>query len=577
MEGTRGEFFTIFDRIKQVFARDYVEVVPQRKGMKIALSAIITLVITAVRYYLNHPPINLKSKEFWMFIITTAAIYAVAMIIVSIFRGKRENIKYAVKHDVKTSGIVIAVSVVVLLVGAIISSAFFNAKKYASLIKINDGNFTEDIEDIGFDEIPMLDYESAVKLGNAKLGELSDMVSQFEVDDEYYTQINYKGVPYRVTVLRYGDFFKWWKHTNEGLPAYVLINMVTQEAQVVRPESGIKYSESEFFNHKLSRYIQLHYPTKMIYSYNIEIDDKGVPYWIASCYDNTIGLFGGKDIKEVIMLNALTGESKLMKLSEVPNWVDRAIPADLIVEQYNYYGTYSYGFWNSIIGQKDVKNTTTGYNYIAQNDDVYMYTGVTSINGDTGNIGFLLSNQRTKQTSFYKLSGAIESVAMGSAEGEAQNYKYTATFPLLLNVNGQPTYFMAMKDSSQLVKGYAMVNVKQYQIVSFANNTDPEVCKAKYISLLGNKKLVEDEKIVTTALSGVIEDIRSAVIEGNSYYYIKLQKTDSYFKLSAAENDIAVILKPGESVEIQYEAGADLSAKIIPATVITLKQAEKAE
>ena len=559
-----------FDRVKAVFSKDYVEVYPQRKGLKITISFIATLAITAIRYYLNHPPINPKSKEFWMFLISTAVIYAVIMVVVSIFGGKKENMKYAVKHDFKTAGIIVAIAVLVLAVGAVISSTFFNAKRYASLISISDGNFTEDIEDIGFDEIPMLDYDSAVKLGNAKLGELSDMVSQFEVDDDYYTQINYKGVPYRVTVLRYGDFFKWWKHTNEGLPAYVLINMVTQEAQVVRLDSGIKFSESERFNHKLSRYIQLHYPTKMIYSYNIEIDDNGVPYWIVACYDNTIGLFGGKDIKEIIMLNAVTGESRLMKLEEVPNWVDRAIPAELIIEQYNYLGTYSYGFWNSLIGQKDVKNTTSGYNYIAQNDDVYMYTGVTSINGDTGNIGFLLSNQRTKETKFYKLSGAIESVAMGSAEGEAQNYKYTATFPLLLNVNGQPTYFMAMKDTSALVKGYAMVNVKQYQIVSFANNTDPEVCKAKYIALLGNKKLVEDKEVVTTQAEGVIEDIRSAVIEGNTYYYFKLQGGENYYKLSAAENDSAVILAVGDKVTIKYAADADLTAQIIAASVISL-------
>ena len=573
MEGTRGgAIFAAAEKIKEIFSKDYVEVYPQKKGQKIAISLIATLIITGIRYYISHPPINPKSQQFWFFLITTAIIYAVILFILCVFGRRTENIKFAVKHGFKTSGIVVAVCVLALIVGFIISSTFFNARRYASLIDINDGNFTQDIEDINFDEIPMLDYDSAVKLGNAKLGELSDMVSQFEVDETYYTQINYKGTPYRVTVLKYGDFFKWFKHTKEGLPAYVVINMVTQEAQVVRTESGIKYSESELFNHKLSRYIQFRYPTKMIYSYNIEIDDKGVPYWIASCYDNTIGLFGGKDIKEVIMLNALTGESKIMPLNKVPNWVDRAIPADLIVEQYNYHGAYAGGFWNSIIGQKDVKNTTDGYNYIAQNDDVYMYTGVTSVNGDTGNIGFLLSNQRTKQTKFYSLSGAIESVAMGSAEGEAQNYKYTATFPLLLNVNGQPTYFMAMKDSSALVKGYAMVNVKQYQIVSFANNTDPEVCKAKYVTLLGNKKLVDNKPAKTTDVNGVIEDVRTAVIEGNSYYYIKLKEGESYYKLAASENDIAVIMKAGDAVTIKLDAEADLKAQIIPATVIEYKK-----
>lgn len=565
-------FGSIIEKIKEVLNKDYVEVYPQKKGLKVLISVVLTLIITAIRYYISYPALNVKNEQFWSFILGTAITYAVVMIVVCTFGRKMKNMKFAVKHSVKTSGIVIAVCAVVFIVGAIVSSTFFNAKKYASLIKISDGNFTEDIEDIGFDEIPMLDIESAKKLGNAKLGELSDMVSQFEVDDTYYTQINYKGTPYRATTLRYGDFFKWWKNSSQGLPAYVLINMVTQEAQVVRLDDGIKYSESEYFNHKLSRYVQFHYPTKMIYSYNIEVDDAGVPYWIVSVYDNTIGLFGGKDIKEVIMLNAVTGESKIMPLNKVPNWVDRTVPADLIVDQYNYYGKFAYGFWNSIIGQKGVKSTTQGYNYIAQNDDVFMYTGVTSINGDTGNIGFLLSNQRTKQTKFYKLSGAIESVAMGSAEGEAQNYKYTATFPLLLNVKGQPTYFMPMKDTSELVKGYAMVNVKQYQIVAFANNTDPEVCKAKYITLLGNKKLTDTKVKSADEITGKIEDIKTAVIGGDSYYYFKIEGKDNYYKLAASNNDIVVIMRTGEQIVIKTDPDADLTSEIIPAVSVAYKQ-----
>lgn len=571
MEGAKPS--NPFNKIKEVFSDGYVEYYPQKKGLKITLSIVITLAVTAIRYYVSYPALNPKSKSFWGFLIGIAVTYAIVMFLLSVLIGKnKQNVHYATKHTLKTSGIIAVICILVLIIGAIISSTFFNAKRYASLISISDGNFTKDIEDIGFDEIPMLDSDSAVKLGNAKLGELSDMVSQFEVDENYYTQINYKGVPYRVTTLKYGDFFKWWKHTKEGLPAYMLINMVSQEAKVVRLDNGIKYSESEFFNHKLSRYVQFHYPTKMIYSYNFEIDDSGTPYWIISCYDNTIGLFGGQDIKEIILMNAQTGKSQIMALKDVPNWVDRAVPADLIVNQYNYYGTYSHGFWNSLIGQKDVKSTTDGYNYIAQNDDVFMYTGVTSINGDTGNIGFLLSNQRTKQTKFYKLSGAIESVAQESAEGEAQNYKYTATFPLLLNVSGQPTYFMAMKDSSNLVKGYAMVNVKQYQIVSFANDTDPEVCKSKYISLLGNKKLTTDkDKIKSTEVQGKIADVKTAVIGGDSYYYFKLENGEKYYKICASGNDVAVLMRKGESIIIKYSSNADLSADIIDATSVAYK------
>ena len=178
-------FGSIIQKIKEILDKDYVEVFPQRKGLRVVISIILTLIITAIRYYISYPAINVKNEQFWSFILGTAITYAVVMIIVCTFGKKMKNLKFAVKHDVQTSGIIVVICALVFVIGAIVSSTCFNAKKYASLIKINEGNFTQDIEDIGFDEIPMLDIDSAKKLGNAKLGELSDMVSQFEVDDTY--------------------------------------------------------------------------------------------------------------------------------------------------------------------------------------------------------------------------------------------------------------------------------------------------------------------------------------------------------------------------------------------------------
>ena len=111
---------------------------------------------------------------------------------------------------------------------------------------------------------------------------------------------------------------------------------------------------------------------------------------------------------------------------------------------------------------------------------VYMYTGITSAGGDQSNVGFLLSNQRTKETRYYHAPGAIEESARDSAEGVVQDLRYTTTFPLLLNVAGEPTYFMSLKDASQLVKMYAMVNVEQYQLV--ATGTTVSECENKLYS-----------------------------------------------------------------------------------------------
>ena len=158
-----------------------------------------------------------------------------------------------------------------------------------------------------------------------------------------------------------------------------------------------------------------------------------------------------------------------MLFRSAPEWIDRAYSADLLVQLFDYYGTLKHGFFNSVLSQKDCLKTTDGYNYLALEDDVWMYTGVTSVNGDQSNVGFVLSNQRTMETKYYTVEGATESSAMSSAEGQVQNLKYTATFPLLLNISGEPTYFIALKDDAGLVKKYAMVNVQKYQIVAIGD------------------------------------------------------------------------------------------------------------
>lgn len=581
-----------FSKIKAIFKKDFVNKKPPKRALRIVISLLITAAVAAVYYYWKYPCLNVQSQSFWYFLILIAVVFGIVTFAVNgLFSrrsGKPKYKKYAAKTTVMVSGTVAVVCALVLVVGAIVSSVFFSPKKYAKLINLDtEGNFAQEVDEIGFDEIPLLDTDSAIKLGDAKLGELSEMVSQYEVDSSYYTQINYKGAPYRVCDLRYGDFFKWWRNTKDGIPAYVSVNMNTQEANVIMLSNigngdGMHYSESEWFNHKLSRYVQMRYPTAMIYEYNFEVDENGVPYWIIPCESKTIGLFGGETISSVIILNAVTGESKMVDIEEVAtkkeyNWIDRANSSSLVVEQYNYYGKYRNGFWNSIFGQKGVTVATTGYNYIAQNDDVYMYTGVTSVTNDASNIGFLLSNQRTKQSTFYKVSGATESVAQNSANGQAQNYEYNATFPILLNVGGQPTYLMAMKDSSDLVKGYAMVNVKQYQVVSFANDTDPLVCRDKYISLLLSKKIITDESEVETqnnGITGKIADIRTADISGNTIYYIKLAGSASYYSISAADNQNAVLLNKGDTVTISYKA-ENQGKTIVPIGELVSAQSKK--
>ena len=504
-------------------------------GKRIAINSLVTLLVGAVYFYLELPAINLHAEEFYGFVLLLCAVYCGCALLTSGFQGEGAKGYFRFVKKQCTVPFFLAAGLLALAVVGGVASW------------------------VVYDRIPMLDKDSAEKLGDRKLGELSDMVSQFEVSEDY-TQINYHGRPVRVTPLRYGDIIKWFNNRSAGLPAYLIIDMVDQSVDVVRLDEGMKYTTAEHFSRNLYRHLRFQYPTFMFEEPVFEIDEDGTPYWVCAKKEKTIGLFGGTDNNGAVLVNAVTGESEY--LTEPPEWVDHVYSAELIIEQYDYYGMYHNGFINSILGQRDVTVTTDGYNYIAEGDDVYLYTGVTSVGGDESNVGFLLSNQRTKETKYYPCAGATEYSAMDSAEGQVQNLRYTATFPLLLNVAEQPTYFMALKDASELVKMYAMVNVNQYQIV--ATGATVAECESNYRQMLRQSNLISDDQTgidqpVETdrrSLEGVIAEIRSAVVDGNSIYFLRFTgETDFTVRMSAADVPYAPLLNVGDRVRVWYYDG----------------------
>ena len=516
----------------------------------------VTLLFGLGYFYFELPALNFHAEEFYVFVFLLCAVYCVCAVLTSGFQGEGVKGYFGfVKKQCTVPFLVLAALIVAIVIGGLTSWVVIRAGSYSKLLDVQTGDFAAEVEEISYDQIPMLDEDSAARLGSRVLGELSDMVSQFEILPSY-TQINYQGRPVRVTSLAYGDLIKWFTNRSDGLPAYLIIDMVTQEAEVVRLDEGMKYTTAEHFGRNLYRHLRFHFPTYMFADPVFEINEEGDPYWVCPRMVKTIGLFGGTDIQGAVLVDAVTGECTYYE--EVPSWVDHVYDAEMIMEQYDYYGMYKNGFLNSIFGQRDVTLTTDGYNYIAIGDDVYMYTGVTSVTSDQSNIGFILSNQRTKETRFYSVSGATEQSARESAQSQVQQMSYIATFPLLLNIADQPTYFMALKGADGLVKMYAMVNVQQYNIVE-TGGTVAE-CEANYRRTLADNGLISDGEAEAAPsdqeeVSGAIAEIRTAVLDGNSYYFLRLEGQDTFYAVNAAENPLAVILNAGDQVTIAYTAG----------------------
>lgn len=522
-----------------------------------ALIGLVLIIMAGIYYYVTLPAFNLHSGETWYLL----AIFLVLLVLCYVARSGRA---YGVRSIVELRedkifkiflGIIVGLGLV-YVVGSVLSSEIVNASAYEKLMTVEEGTFTDDVEELSFDKIPLLDRDTATLLGDRKMGSMVEMVSQFEVDD-IYSQINYKDNPVRVSPLKYASIIKWFTNMKDGIPAYIRINMASQNTELVKLKEGMKYTTSDHFNRNIYRHLRFAHPTYIYGDLSFEIDEKGVPYWVAPVKKFKIGLFGGETVGKLVLCNAISGETITYDVEDVPQWVDRVYSADLLVKLFNYYGTLKHGFFNSILSQKDCLSTTDGYNYLAIDDDVWMYTGVTSVNGDQSNVGFVLANQRTMETKYYEVEGATESSAMSSAEGQVQNLKYSATFPLLLNISGEPTYFVALKDDAGLVKKYAMVNVQKYQIVAIGDSVSS--CQDSYQELLLSNGLKEEEKDSRKEekISGKVEKIAQAVIDGTSHYYLILEGSDEIYDVSVADFLEVVKLDLGDSVSLKYKDNDD--------------------
>lgn len=535
---------------------------PSSKKGWIILAVVAVLVLAAL-YWWFHPPISVNSSELWM-------IVGIICIVIALFfynrrreykmgGGKLEKSPSKQKRATVLMAIPLAV-VAVGLLGALFSNAIIpgNAEKYSSVLQTDELAFAEDIHEVDYNQIPVIDRDSAILIGDREMGSIPEYVSQFEISP-LYSQINFQGAPVRVSPLGYADLFKWFTNREGGIPAYSLVNMTTQDAEIVRlGDNPIYYSQSEPLARNIDRYVQLKYPFYIFDELSFEIDDEGHAWWICPVRSFTIGLFGGYTIDKVVLCDATSGECTEMAVADVPQWVDRVFPAELLIEQYNWYGAYHNGWLNSFLGQEGVVRTTPGtdgtqgYNYIAKDDDVWVYTGVTSATADNSIIGFVLVNQRTQESHFYSVSGATEASAMNSAEGQVQNLRYTATFPLLINVANQPTYFMALKDASGLPKKFAMIDIQRYQNVAVGDTVADT--QTAYEALLATNGVLTDTADLSAVeeVSGTISAVAQAVVGGNSHFYVMLDGRDELFDFALPGLVDIVRYKVGDTITFTF-------------------------
>ena len=521
--------------------------------VRIALFVIFAAVIGGF-YYAYFPAINIHLEIFWTTLIVVFLSLAIILGAKSISQmvgrlSKKPSIK-EFSWFAKLCSVLVIVCVGVLIVGSALGATLFRSRAYANLLPVDKREFTEDIEQSDqVTDIALMDTESARIFGNRKIGSLSDVVSQYEIEADY-TQISIKGQPMKVSGLKYASFFKWWNNRNSGVPGYVQVNPVNSEAKYVKLTKPMKYVPSAYFNYNLQRHVQLTYPTKIISGYKFEVDDDGNPYYICPTMTARVGLFGGIDVNGVIICDPIDGECKYYAIGDCPSWVDSVYDGHLLTKKYNWHGMLSGGYVNSIIGQKGCKQATDDFGYKIIGDDVWVYTGVTSANGDQSNIGFVMMNQRTSEARYYQVSGAEEHSAMSAAEGEVQEKGYKASFPSLINVSGTPTYIMVLKDAGGLVKLYAMVNVEQYNIVATA--TSQTKVFEEYKTLLASDGKLETEENDLKEDTITVQSVEYIDSDDGTMVYIK-DTNHQVYKQAFKEDESLIRISAGDVLHVKYQ------------------------
>lgn len=427
------------------------------------------------------------------------------------------------------------------------SSPIFFSKDYRDLIgDVKEKDFVADFSIINNDEIPIVDFSYAEKLGDKKIGSERGLGSEFKVGE--YSDIIVDGKMVMVAPLEFNDFFKWLN--NKTTPGYIIVDKITGEVELISEVEGknlaLKYLPSAYFNNNLKRHTYFSgHMTNAIIKFSFELDDNYRPYFVGNKIHKTIGLSGGADILSVVVVDAQTGEVKEYKPSEAPEWIDTIYPKEIVLSQLNDWGYYVNGFFNTLFSHRDIIKLTEGSRRVLNDGNLYHYSGFTSIGGDESTVGFAFVNVRTKETVFYKMTGATEQSAQRSAQGKVQQYGYYASHPLPINLNDEPTFFVTLKDSSGLIKQYGLVNIIDFSIVGTGETISEAV--NSYIKAL-NKEVLPDKNV--QEIKGKVARIGFDIQEGLTTYYIVLENNEGLFYGKSTVSPEINVTKVGDNVKI---------------------------
>jgi len=518
----------------------------------------VLLLIGFLLFYTALPVINYGFTGF--------AILLIFLLVLGSFltaNAETKNNKLSLKFN-KGNKIAFIVAFILLLYVTILplltSAPIFHNQAYREMIgKVKVGNdMSNHIAPIAINKVRVVDEQLAYLLGEKILGSDPALGSKSELGEFFIQKVGDE--LYWIAPLLHSGFFKWLNNT-EGTEGYVMVSATNErDVKLVQTLNGkdlkIKYQPEAFFGSQIERHAYFNgYATTGLADFNFEIDNDGKPYWVATKYSRKVG-FAGDDATGVVLIDAQNGEIKEYSVADAPKWVDRIQPISFVIEQMNDWGEYVHGYWNWANTDKLMITEDLTLVY-GENGRSYWYTGVSSVGKEESNVGFVLVDTRTKETTMYNQSGATEYAAQRSAEGKVQEKGYHASLPVPYTINGIPTYVMTLKDEGGLVKMYAMVAIGDYTIVGVGNTMRETLMSFKNVYNMAGNRINPDDKDTRTNLKTVVTRIQSDIKNGNSFYYFTVNGNPKIFIGSSQLSNELPVTVVGDSINISFDTDAE--------------------
>ncbi|MES2864948.1 MAG: hypothetical protein V4666_12560 [Bacteroidota bacterium] len=523
--------------------------------MKKLLPIVLVILITVLFFYLSLPVLSYGFSGITVLLLIIAALLFFSFS------------KFTISSDGKSyKPVAVFWKIPALLIGVAILYAFvlpfftshpiFRNQDYRALIgKVKDGDkLTKQIAPISMNEIRVVDEDLAHLLGEKILGSQPALGSQAELGEFFIQKVN--GKLYWIAPLVHSGFFKWLNNS-EGTTGYVMVSATNErDVKLVQEVNGkpirLKYQDEAYFQSDMRRYLYFNgFSTVGLADFIFEIDEKGTPFWVATKYKKEVG-FSGNNATGVVVLNAQTGDITEYDIKNTPTWVDRIQPISFIKDQLNDWGEYVKGYWN-FSNENKLQITEDLTLVYGKDNKSYWYTGITSVGKDESAVGFVLVDTRTKETTFYKQSGATEFAAQSSAQGKVQEKGFVASLPIPYNINNIPTYVMTLKDNGGLVKMYAMVSIADYTIVGTGNTMREALTAYKTAFNSSGNKINVDSKSAKKVVESVVVRIQNDVKNGNSFYYFTIKDYPSIFVGSSQISNQLPITAVGDNVKISFD------------------------